>query len=59
MMVTILDDGHHTGTEVHKLKQYTILVVGGYLHTSTPNILVGGTGYKVLAGASTLVQHTY
>ena len=54
MMVTILDDGHHTGTEVHKLKQYTILVVGGYLHTSTPNILVGGTGYKVLAGASTL-----
>ena len=42
MMVTILDDGHHTGTEVHKLKQYTILVVGGYLHTSTPNIIVGG-----------------
>ena len=36
------------------LEQYTLLVVGGYLHTSTPNIIVGGTRYKVLAGSSTL-----
>ena len=27
-------------TNMHILEQYTILVVGGYLHTSTLNILV-------------------
>ena len=49
-MGTILPQ-KYTDTQI--LEQYTVLVVGEYLHTSTPNILVGGTGYKVLAGAST------